>query len=58
VQALFADHDLMNELVNQGAAYVDNSALIGGYGINMPASGHLTQQAMDTIRQAAASKGF
>lgn len=58
VQALFADHDLMNELVNQGAAYVDNSAPIGGYGINMPASGHLTQQAMDTIRQAAAAKGF
>lgn len=57
-ELLFSDHDLMNKLVEQGAAYVDNSATIGGYGISMPASGNLSPEVMNTIRQAIVAKGF
>lgn len=55
---LFGDSDFMDKLVDQGAAYVDNSDVIGGYGINMPVGGELSPEVMETIRQAAEAKGF
>ncbi|MFZ1258464.1 MAG: hypothetical protein WAQ25_03265 [Candidatus Saccharimonas sp.] len=57
-KVLFQDRTLMNDLVKEGAAYVDNSARIGGYGINMPSSGRLSAAAMDMIKQAMIAKGF
>lgn len=55
---LFADKTLMNKLVEQGAAYVDKSPKIGGYGINMPKSGHFSAETMETIRQSIIEHGF
>ncbi len=57
-QALFADKDVMKQLVKIDAAYVDNSSTIGGYGINMPANGHLSKKAMEIIGTAMKAKGF
>lgn len=56
--ALFHDKDLMSELVKLKAAYVDNSANIGGYGINMPENGHLSKAVMEAIGKAKLAKGF
>lgn len=55
---LFADHTVMDKLVKVGAAYVDNSQNIGGYGINMPRSGHLSAKAMKIITDAMQAKGY
>ena len=55
---LFADDSVMKQLVEAGAAYVDNSSKIVGYGINMPPSGHLSERAMDIIGAAKSAKGF
>lgn len=57
-QSLFADHNLMNKLVEQGAAYVDNSSQVGGYGIKLPVGGNLSPEAMKTIKQAIIAKGY
>ena len=57
-QSLFADHNLMNKLVSQGVAYVDNSSQIGGFGIKLPVGGNLSPQAMETIKQAMIAKGY
>ena len=56
--ALFHDKDLMSELVKLNAAYVDNSANIGGYGISMPENGHLSKAVMEAIGKAKLAKGF
>lgn len=56
--ALFADDSVMKQLEKVGAAYADNSSKIGGYGINMPANGHLSEKAMDIIGKAMKAKGF
>lgn len=58
VRELFKDRDLMNDLVKAGAAYIDNSARIGGFGINMPASGHLSADAINMIKEAMIAKGM
>lgn len=57
-QQIFNDPDVMNKLVDQGVAYVDNSSTIGGYGIRMPIGAELPSQSMDTIKQAMLAKGF
>ena len=56
--ALFADEGVMRQLVKAGAAYPDSSSTIGGYGINMPKGGHLSEKAMDIIGKAMKAKGF
>lgn len=58
VKELFSDTQLMDRLVDMGAAYPDNSAVIGGYGINMPVGGELAPEAMELIKQFADAKGF
>lgn len=57
-QALFSDPTLMNQLVQQGAAYPDASPLIGGYGVNLPPNGWLSDGAMQLIKNAAQARGF
>ena len=56
--AMFADKEVMGQLVKAGAAYPDNSSTIGGYGISMPKSGYLSEKAMDIIGRAMKAKGF
>lgn len=57
-RAMFNDSSVMERLVDSGAAYVDNSARIGGYGINLPSNGYLSDAAMNIIKEAATAKGF
>lgn len=56
--AMFSDSSVMKQLVSAHAAYADNSARIGGFGINLPKSGHLSAKAMEIIGKAMVAKGF
>lgn len=56
--ALFSDDKIMKQLVDSGAAYADDSARIGGFGINMPKGGHLSAKAMEIIGKAMTAKGY
>lgn len=57
-RVMFRDTGLMDKLVDMGVAYVDHSARIGGYGINMPPGGRLPAAAMQLIGEAMQAKGF
>lgn len=55
-ETMYGDDKLMRGLENIGAAYRDSS--IGGWGINMPADGHLSDAAVELIRQHGIEHGF
>lgn len=57
-EQLFSDQELMNKLVENGAAYVDSSSTIGGYGINMSPDGKLSADAMKIISDAINAKNY
>lgn len=54
---LYSNKPLMEELIKQGVA-MRSSDPTSPYWIRMPASGHLSSQAMSTIKAAAEAKGF
>lgn len=55
-KAMVADTGFMNQLVERGVAYP--AADLGGYGINMPASGEWSADTMKFVGDYMASKGY
>lgn len=57
-QQLFNNHDMMMQLKGVNAVYPDSSASIGGWGINMPANGRWSPEAMSIIKNTAINMGI